>query len=1795
MADAFSAAAGVISVISLVYQITQTAVRFGDDWKAVPGDVKSFLAQLQALKTALAEINANLTVSTEFADAFRDQNRESALLSQLGQAAPNTTDTNVLISDCQKNLDSLLQDLKKRQSKLQAGKGRLSWEKFRAACKAKNLRSSVENLHRQCQILNSLITIDTAILAAATFNEVKEGRAENQTWQQSRETRQILKWLAESENGAELSDYLSRRQDGTGDWIFNRNELKRWIESDGKCTLFCPGLPGAGKSIMASIIVDELYRRFHKDDNVGIAFWFFDLRRHDEEKIPERVLASLLKQLLSTQPSLPQAVEELYHMHKGRGTRPSPKELSSALESVLGRYSRVFIVVDALDECPTFNGSLNTVLNTIFKLQGQYPVKFLATSRFIPEIAVKFRDIKSVFLEIRASDSDVEKYLREHMSQLPSFVRTSADDIQEEIIKGIRNAVDGMFLLARFHLDSLTSKPSLKAIRKALEKLPRGSNAYDAVYQNTMERIENQPPVQVDLAKRIISWIVCTRRPLKVIELRHALAVEPQENELDQTNLPDENMMLSTCAGLVTVDSKSRIIRLVHYTAQQYFDRTQASWFLMAHKDIATTCLAYLSFDVFSSRTSERDEERELLLKKYRFYDYSAKNWGHHARGHSVEESLVMDFLGDDFKVAASAKHLDIPLDIVTLDESFPPPASNALRILKGTFLAAHFGLDSVLRAILDNTPSYARLRDSKGRTPLCYAAGSGHRSVVELLLEKGAELNHSDAKGYSPLLRATGMGHTQIVKLMLERRADPNTETDLKYTPLLVAAEQGHANLLELLLRKNADPNLKTYWGETALYAAVLAGEKEMIKILLEHAAFVDSENIFRRTALSRATLKGDEAMVKMLLEAGAYPNLKDDCGRTCFYRASEKNNVAVANLLLQNGADPQLATDRGETPLSTAVEKGHDAIVKLLLTIGVALDTKDEKGRTPLFMAAAGGHEGIIKLLLENGLDPNCEDTCGQTPLFQAAFRHGKKEIIQLLLQNGADPKARDKMGQTLLSLSAKGAHGAAFKLFLESGVDVETIDVKGKTPLSEAARSGFKEGVKILLDKGANPNHKDRIRCTPLIHAVKGNHASIELIRMLLQKGADPNLMDKKGQTPLSIAAENGLKLVVELLLDEGANLEPVDREGMTPLSKAADKADNDEMLKMLLDRGSNPNHRNYHGRTPLSQAVSRSHGGTKGVIKLLLENGADPNLKDTLGQTILAQVAASQTTFLEEEECQIVELLLEKGAKPDLMDVHGRTPLSHAVGHGSSRVATHLLRGGADFNVRDADGRTPLSRAAAASYRYCRCSTKDPIRLVKLLLAHGATLESRDNNGRNALSWAVMGEHDGADETVKFFLEQGLDIESRDDYGRTPLSWAVQAALERHSIVKLLLERGAEPDSRDNSGRSPLSWALTARGNPNHTETIVDILLAKEVEVDSRDDQGRSPLLYAAWEYPEIVGKLLAKGADPDSKDVNGRGPVSYAAGDRPFPSRAGIDAVRILVEKGADPDFKDNSGRAPISYAAAKAGGDDIVAMLLEKGVDLDFADNAGRTPLSWAASTGALYGKDMKKTKLLLDKGSNPNFKDNDGRTPLSRSAEHCEENVVALLLERGAQIDSEDKNGRTPLSWAASGRGSATKLLLEKGAEFDCKDVNGRTPLSWATMACHSFQRENSAKQLLKKGADPDSKDDAGRSPLYWALSRGHWRVAGILFKKGADPSCRDSKGSTPLSKAEEKVWERAVKLLSNGAEDPDEVYGSDNDDDTMKPQFVCTKKIDPDFSELRELYMASASTRGELRVHKM
>ena len=297
-------------------------------------------------------------------------------------------------------------------------------------------------------------------------------------------------------------------------------------------------------------------------------------------------------------------------------------------------------------------------------------------------------------------------------------------------------------------MDKLTEKQ----INTALDHMKRGEERLDKAYDDTVNRIENQEQGICEFAKTVLFWIVFTKRPLTTEELRHALAIEPGTCKLDKTNLCPVKDIVSSCAGLVTIDSN--IVRLVHYTTQEYFQQRSLKSFRDIQRDIiATSCLTYLSYDVFAEGNLT-ESELQSRFEENAFLEYAAQNWPFHIQGtqQSVED-LALKFLMDDRKVSASSQVLfeQSPLQFC------------------GMHLAAYFGLNNIMMRLLkekDPNP-----RDSYGRTPLFYAVEKGNAQLVKVLLDYNVDLNSKCTEGWTPFSRARG-GIWQLYRFCLLKKS---------------------------------------------------------------------------------------------------------------------------------------------------------------------------------------------------------------------------------------------------------------------------------------------------------------------------------------------------------------------------------------------------------------------------------------------------------------------------------------------------------------------------------------------------------------------------------------------------------------------------------------------------------------------------------------------------------------------------------------------------------------------------------------------------------------------------------------------------------------------------------------------------------------------------------------------------------------------------------------------------------------------------------------------------------------
>ena len=503
------------------------------------------------------------------------------------------------------------------------------------------------------------------------------------------------------------------------------------------------------------------------------------------------------------------------------------------------------------------------------------------------------------------------------------------------------------FLLVSLSIETILGETTIRRRREKLRQMSSGQNVGD-VYTATLERIAAQKKDRARLGMEAIMWVAYSQRPLQPDELCQALGVEIGSTDLDSDNTPSVRTILNCALGLVTVDSSSFKVRLVHFTLQEYI-LSNPTLFHRPHSMMAEVCLTFLNFSCI------RDLSPALYSDQFTnsFLEYASCYWGAHARR----------------KISASV----ISLALELLDRFEMHVACTLLLSEYKHEYYCHEG------------------HDQTGFTGLHGAAFMGvFEIMVSLLRIKKWDLNATDMYGNTALIVATKEGHDGIVKVLLEQEGvDPNIVDVDSRTPFSWACKSHYMEAVRMLLERNdVNPDAADHRGRTPLSWASGDGFTEIVRVLLEQNNInPDAADKSSRTPLYWAAMSGHQGVMEMLLErTGINPNTADEICRTLFSWASQGGCTGVVQGLLELGdINPEAADESGRTPLSWAVESRHERIVQLLLARNdFNPDTADKSGRTPLSWGAVGlgmrtAH--CVQLLLERtDVNPDAADKSGR-----------------------------------------------------------------------------------------------------------------------------------------------------------------------------------------------------------------------------------------------------------------------------------------------------------------------------------------------------------------------------------------------------------------------------------------------------------------------------------------------------------------------------------------------------------------------------------------------------------------------------------------------------------------------------------------------------------------------------------------------------------------------------------------------------------------------------------------------
>ena len=695
----------------------------------------------------------------------------------------------------------------------------------------------------------------------------------------------------------------------------------------------------------------------------------------------------------------------------------------------------------------------------------------------------------------------------------------------------------------------------------------------------------------------------------------------------------------------VVIDKESNVVRLVHYTAQEFFEKHPVLDPTIAQQRITNACIAYLSLHIFDTGPCADNQTLWQRLEEYPLLRYAAQEWGNHARGRAEGpcRSTILQFLKSERLRASALQASSVDLDANT---------TMVVKTWKGWS------------------------RQYRIEVPELAAAGAfGLTDIINHLVQKGQDVNASDDSGATVLSWAAKVGQVDAVKALIAAGADVNISDVGRGTPLIEAAAEGHHGVVKILLDQGADIGWRTIRGDTALYHAALRGQQATVMLLLDEGADLKSES-----DILDAAIYGDSLpTIDLVINNMDFTKNRDAIDSSLITSLTRKSppSVAKIELLIKRGANLTYSTKRWGTPIHLAALNGFLDIVKLFLKFGVDASLRSDNRYTPLHCATFKGNLELAAFILDAGADTTAQSDAGETVLHTCLLCNSNDDMVPIMLRGGVPLDVVDSHGRTALHEAAGSGFLSVVKLLIEHGANLDSKDNKGWTPLQDAAASGHELIVDYMLkhvSRNEQPSHQSLLRGAQLRVAIANQDDN--LTRQLLE---DPdinvNICDHVGWTALHHAAYHGSKEIITALLERNASVsativvsayehwvknsslipsDPFQSQWITPLHQAA-YGGHVEIVEILMRHGADVHAVGPGDVTPLNVAVDAGHTA---VVKLLLAHGADIKHRGSRGTPLLYRAAYDNNVDL-------LQLLLENSDDAERGDEWAKQAFAIAV--------------------------------------------------------------------------------------------------------------------------------------------------------------------------------------------------------------------------------------------------------------------------------------------------------------------------------------------------------------------------------------------------------------------------------------------------------------------------------------------------------------------------------------------------
>lgn len=1354
MADPLSITASLIAVGQVVGSIIVSCYNYQERTRNAGKSASRILLETRALRHVTESLLANV---------IADESRGDAVPSSLAKMIEGEGS---LFKICQKDLVSLEERLQTPVNKWKRLGDQLLWP-----LRESEIAKEVENIHRMRSIIESGLAVDTA----ASIREIQKNTRQlmertldfgsHVEMTDTERLQLILTWLGAFNPSAYHNMVRKDRTEGTGAWLFQSSEFERWRESTEMTILWMHGIPGCGKTVLTSSVIDHIWESTTaRDDESSVAYYYFQFG-HQDISIVHSMLRSLISQLSFGKAVAPAALDECALRHfstEPNGvnastiyvegvSQPTTNDLVSVLRGILAELDDVYLVIDGFDECMDQDDLLHLV-DDMLKWNSRNLHVFV-TGRYHHELDTILEARKSLIIEMddHNVDSDIQLFIQQQLASHPKL-RKWPPRLRAEIHESLTKGSKGMFRWVSCQIEVIAKCITPRDLARALKSLPK---SLSAAYTSILAQVDE---FHWEYATKILLWLAVSSQPLLIEEAVDGLAIDLESDNgpgFDpDLRIQDVGDVIDMCATLVTpckvhlwhygIIREFIELRLAHHTVKEYllsdFFQARLPHPVMfagtegVHEFVATISIAYL-LALHEPLTPESLDERPLSRR-------AAQVW----LGHYIEAEKSHGLASLAIKLLKSNEPYKNWCRLCDPTRPWRAPNFDRESFLDPLYYVSNCGVEPLVSQLLQAGSDPATKGEIHGSC-LQSAVYNGHSRVVEALLDAGADPNVGGGYRDCPLSAAVDSGQNEILTMLLKHGADPDGP-DFGFTKgniLLQACRKNNTLAVELLINAGASPNhhLRKVQYSTPLEFATYRGFQECMRLVLPKS----SRSIALRGLQLACKLHGTPEMLEIF---------KDRVPDAVLYHSIALGLERLAGSMMEypvtgmgvdrsdNGRLCEIKDYSRAGALYCACEIGNLGLVQKLVQDGVDVNVDDECFGPSLAVAAYQGHIDVVKFLIDSGASlKNCNGTYGGPA--QAAILGNHREVLELLVSAGADIN----MPVGSINLTNYGLRR----------------DLRFGSPLQAATFTANDTVVEWLLEHGADVNYgggcgaQHCFRCGPPL-SIASSHGIVNLVDRLLQVGAEVNQRTERRTerswsgwsiyTSLEAACLEGHINVAERLIQAGAAInfdgEP---DQISPHLACAVEANSQEIVDLLLRNGANPNSLSPKYREDVTVLAQACMGSNPEIVSTLIEAGADVLRTSRFADEDEPPIQ----TAARNGNVDVIRALLKKGANVNGQTIEGFTALHKAARRGCAPILRVLLSEGlADYSLRLINGSQPIHSAARWNHPDC----------MQVLVEAGADINSQNHSGKTPLHWATVRATEYQEtEAIEWLLSNGAD--------------------------------------------------------------------------------------------------------------------------------------------------------------------------------------------------------------------------------------------------------------------------------------------------------------------------------------------------------------------------------------------------------------------------------------------------